>query len=197
MYFANKGGRSGTSSALELRSKMMSTAFSLSLSDGSSSTSTLKAPLVQQGAGMINALKLIDYTTVVLSDHSLELNSTEFRVSTHQITLRNDGTDEKVFQITHEAAATVETRDSSSLLVNAFMPPTSGSEASVSLSQTELTLGPGETKSISVSIEAPSSPDVGTAPIFSGKIVFTSDSEIIAVPYMGEYNFSIVFCSSA
>ncbi len=79
------GGRDklGESPAIDIRTKFITTANNITGYDGYTVNSTgHPAPIIQQGDGLVDAVKLINYATIITSNAALELNDTVNRVST-------------------------------------------------------------------------------------------------------------------
>ncbi|KAH6695067.1 alkaline elastase YaB [Plectosphaerella plurivora] len=140
-------------------------------------------PLAQQGAGLIDAAKLFDYTGVLVSAPALVLNDTDNRVSTHTIRIQNTGKTDVVYNITHAPAASLWTRNSVWYSYE-YWPRLTPEVGSLSAPET-LAVPAGETREFDVTFTAPDiSEDAGA--LWSGKVVLEGDNdEVLAVPYMG------------
>ncbi|GKT63936.1 serin endopeptidase [Colletotrichum tofieldiae] len=141
------------------------------------------ASLAQQGAGLINAAKLFDYTTVLLSEPTLSLNDTDNRVSTHTIRIQNTGSEEVTYNVSHIAASTISSRNSI-WYPNTYYPPLTSAAGSLSDAKT-VTVAAGATQDVQVTLSAPDvTADSGA--LWSGKILLAgSNDELLAVPYIG------------
>ena len=69
----------------------------------------------------------------------------------------------------------------------AILPPYTLTKeyATVKFSQTEFTVGPGNSKIIIAEFTAPSIEGSGSYPVYSGRILITSGSETLTVAYLG------------
>ncbi|GKT90119.1 serin endopeptidase [Colletotrichum tofieldiae] len=132
------------------------------------------ASLAQQGAGLINAAKLFDYTTVLLSEPTLSLNDTDNR---------NTGSEEVTYNVSHIAASTISSRNSI-WYPNTYYPPLTSAAGSLSDAKT-VTVAAGATQDVQVTLSAPDvTADSGA--LWSGKILLAgSNDELLAVPYIG------------
>ncbi|CAK7216682.1 hypothetical protein SCUCBS95973_002889 [Sporothrix curviconia] len=147
------------------------------------------APLAQQGAGIVNAVKLVDYTTHITSDVLLALNDTDNRVATRTVTLVNTGPDTVVYTVQHQPAPGVDTRNQY-WYPEPYYPPLLSSEqggtGSVSASPATVTLGPGASADVQVTFTAPVDADVASGVLWSGKVTFVGDNdEAVSVAYSG------------
>lgn len=148
------------------------------------------APLVQQGAGFVNAVQFFDKKTLLLSEPCLSLNDTKNRISTFTISLRNDDSKEVTYNISNKGFDTVYTRNST-WQVPAYYPDvtTQGPTARFMLNGT-IVLKPGQEASFNVTIQPPSDVDSCYAPVFEGAIIIqSSNNETVRVSYIGsQYN---------
>lgn len=141
------------------------------------------ASLAQQGAGLVDAVKLMDYETVLVSEPLISLNDTDNRIKTHTITLRNTGSESVTYKVSHVAAATVQSRDEYWYPM-LYYPPLLKGEGSIEAPDS-ITIAAGATRDIQVTINAPEV-DSDSGALWSGKIVFQgSNDEFVTVPYMG------------
>ncbi|ODV57935.1 subtilisin-like protein, partial [Ascoidea rubescens DSM 1968] len=170
----------------EIRNKLVATASTLSLyNEVGKSEEKLAAPLNQQGAGLVNALSFVDYSSTITSNPLLVLNDTDNRVSEHLVTVYNGGCEDVMYVLSHEGAATIKARNKEDGFPQVYYPEYDTSEAHIKYSLSSFTLQPGESANVTVDITAPVS-NITDGYLFSGKIVVTgSNGEILKVPYMG------------
>ncbi|KAJ4325094.1 hypothetical protein N0V84_003638 [Fusarium piperis] len=143
------------------------------------------APLAQQGAGLIDAVKIIDYKTLLVSEPHLSLNDTDNRISAHTIVLKNTGTSPVTYKISHVAASTAQSRDEYLYPMVYFPPLIDGVKGSIDTPDS-ITIAPGATSNVEVTVNSPKGLESNSGALWSGKIVFEgSNDEFIAVPYMG------------
>ncbi|KAI8663031.1 hypothetical protein LRP88_07239 [Fusarium phalaenopsidis] len=141
------------------------------------------ASLAQQGAGLVDAVKLMDYETVLVSEPLISLNDTDNRVKTHTITLRNTGSEAVTYKVSHVAAVTVQSRDEYWYPM-VYYPPLLKGQGSIEAPDS-ITIAAGSTRDIQVTINAPEV-ESDSGALWSGKIVFQgTNDEFITVPYMG------------
>ncbi|KAF4467611.1 alkaline elastase [Fusarium albosuccineum] len=161
------------------------------------------APLAQQGAGLIDAVKMMDYKTLLVSEPHLSLNDTDNRISTHTIVLRNAGSSPVTYKVSHVAASTAQSRDEYWYPMLYFPPLIDDAKGSINapdsycvlccsrrypnqIAPDSVTIAPGSTGNVEVTINSPENLESNSGALWSGKIVFEgSNGEFIAVPYMG------------
>ncbi|KAH7377492.1 alkaline elastase YaB [Cadophora sp. MPI-SDFR-AT-0126] len=170
---------------VEFAQKLLTTATSLSTSPNGKTVVGI-ASLAQQGAGMVDAVKLLGYSTTITSNNKISLNDTDNRISTHRITLLNNGTSEATYNISHESAVTIESRDQE-WYPNSYYPPVIAGASGSIQAPDSITIGPGATADVDVTfIPPPSVANSTLAPLWSGKVLFGGDNgELVSVPYMG------------
>ncbi|KAL0936868.1 alkaline elastase YaB [Colletotrichum truncatum] len=141
------------------------------------------ASLAQQGAGLLDAAKLFDYTTVLLSEPTISLNDTDNRVSTHVIRIQNTAAEEVTYNISHITASTVASRNVL-WYPNTYYPPLLSVAGSLAEAKT-VKVAAGATQNIEITLSAPQvAADSGA--LWSGKILLAgSNDELISVPYIG------------
>lgn len=171
--------------AAEFARRISSTAALLpSYSASEASVISDIAPLAQQGAGLVDAVKVFDYETVLLSESHISLNDTDNRVSTHTIQLKNTGSSQVTFQISHVAASSVQGRDEY-WYPYLYYPPLLDAAGSIDAPES-VSIAAGATQEVQVTINAPADLAPNSGVIWSGKIVFEgSNGEFLTVPYMG------------
>ncbi|CAG9977256.1 unnamed protein product [Clonostachys byssicola] len=142
------------------------------------------APLAQQGSGLVDAVKVVDYQTILLSDSHISLNDTDNRISTHKIRLTNTGSSQVTYKITHVAAASVKSRDEY-LYPYTYMPPLTTASGSINAPDS-ITIAPGSTQEVEVTFNKPANDQANSGTVWSGKVVFEgTNGEFVSVPYMG------------
>ncbi|TQN64305.1 C5a peptidase [Colletotrichum shisoi] len=166
--------------------RLTSTALALpafDITDGKVVGGGLAASLAQQGAGLVDAAKLFDYTTVLLSEPTLSLNDTDNRVSRHTIRIQNTGPEEVTYNISHVAASTISSRNSI-WYPNTYYPPLLSATGSLSEVKS-VTVAAGASSDIEVTLTAPGVTAESGA-LWSGKILLVrSNDELLTVPYIG------------
>ncbi|CAH0047793.1 unnamed protein product [Clonostachys solani] len=151
------------------------------------------APVFQVGNGLIDAFKVVKYTTDIQFD-KIALNDTRYFSRYHDITVKNEGDKDVSYKLSYQAAAGVEAAGvyplasyedwrlkSLSELVPIELEP------KIYLPR-DFTLKPGESKTVSVSFDNPDKLGWNAAlfPLYSGKIIVTSSlGEQLSVPYAG------------
>lgn len=187
LYMAAHGGRSalGGEGVAELKRKIMTSGTLINWNDGINPTDWSKtAPVAQQGAGYVNAEKVLTYVTSIVPG-KLELNDTAYFKGDHYINIKNSGKKEADYYITHEPAATVNSFERGFATPQIFPGTFINATANVKFTQTKVNVRPGTTNSFKVSFTPPVV-DSTLLPIYSGKIVITgTNGEVLSVPYLG------------
>ncbi|KAG4435807.1 hypothetical protein IFR05_008699 [Cadophora sp. M221] len=170
---------------VEFSQRLQTTATSIQTSPNGKDTVGI-ASLAQQGAGMVDAVKLLSYSTVVTSSSKISLNDTDNRISTHRISLHNTGTTEVTYIISHESAVTIESRDEWLYPKEYYPPVMKGASGSIQAPKS-ITIGPGATADVQVTFIPPDgTANMTSGPLWSGKVLFGgSNGELVSVPYMG------------
>ncbi|KAL0944808.1 serine endopeptidase [Colletotrichum truncatum] len=197
LYISAHGGRSvhGKGFAKALHQRIISSGTSLPWSDGTATDYGFSAPVAQVGNGLINAFKVVNYTTS-LTFEKIALNDTHFFSRYHDVTVTNNGAKDVSYKFSYEAAAGVEI-----LGWYPFVEPYAGERRLKSFSELtpkslpvavsvprDFTLKPGESKTVSVNFPNPDNLGWNSSalPIYSGKVIVTGNSgEQLSVPYFG------------
>ncbi|KAJ0108571.1 hypothetical protein J7T55_015005 [Diaporthe amygdali] len=197
LYISVHGGRSvhGKGFARTLHQRIIASGTSLPWSDGTATDYGFAAPVAQVGNGLINAFKIVNYTTDI-SFEKIALNDTHYFSGDHDVTVTNNGGKDVSYTFSYEAAAGVEV-----LGWYSFVAPYAGEKRLKSFSElrptslpievsvpTELTLGPGESKTVTVSFPNPDGLGWNSSalPVYSGKVIVSGDNgEQVSVPYLG------------
>ena len=143
------------------------------------------APLIQQGAGFVNAERVVNSRSVIASKPSLNLGSSSILTTNFTITLQNFNDQPVIYNLSHVAAVTVLTRGTA-LSVNKHFPPYSHVSLSPTFGKSTFTVNANSTADIAVNFTIPSSLSAAFAPVFQGKIVITGNNgDSLGVPYVG------------
>lgn len=171
--------------ALEFNSRIISTSKFIRAYDGRRHYQNAQ-PTLQQGAGIIDALSLIEAKTIVLSEPVLSLNDSRFRTNAFRIQIHN-GHDETVnYSTINYPATTVRAKSSNGVPPDYTYPYQYGEYCQASVFPPRFSLKPGESRNVTaVFMPLGFYPDDGMA--FSGKLIFAGDNgDSIGVPYMGK-----------
>ncbi|KAI9147260.1 Minor extracellular protease vpr [Paramyrothecium foliicola] len=147
------------------------------------------APPPQVGTGLIDAFKVINYTTS-LDFEPIALNDTANFVSTHEVVLHNGGQEAVEYSFSVNASKGMEILWPEDEGFNSPRIRTLYDLEPVDMPiDVELpdsfTLQPGESKAVSFKFEQPVFEGF-SIPLYSGKVFITSSkNESLAVPYMG------------
>ncbi|KAL0938388.1 subtilisin-like serine protease pr1c [Colletotrichum truncatum] len=145
------------------------------------------ASVAHQGAGLVDAFKVIDYTTLV-SPAVLNLNDTDHFQSTHDIKITNSGNETVTYHFQHEAGTTIFSKGSGDAWTSISPPYATdeGNVATAKFSVSEVVLGAGESNTFSITFSEPSASDAAKLPVYGGSIlVVGSHGETVRVTYMG------------
>lgn len=186
LYMAAHGGRAamGGEGVAELKRKIITSGTLINWNDGTATDWSKLAPVAQQGAGYVNAEKVLTYATSI-TPGKIELNDTAYLKRDHYINIKNSGSVEVDYFISHEPAATVNSFEPGYITPQIFPPTFINNTATVSFTHYNLNVRPGTTNSFRVTITPPAV-DTRLFPVYSGKIVITgTNGEVLSVPYMG------------
>ncbi|KAF3763590.1 subtilisin-like protein [Cryphonectria parasitica EP155] len=192
LYIGKFGGRSSNSAfnASDLMMRIITSGDSLPYFDGQTLTNYgLYAPTAQVGTGIINASKVLDFTSS-LSYSKFALNDTADFVSSHSVEITNAAEESVTYTFDVQDAAGFETWLSADSSDDTTPRPVDFVELvpieikpSVSLPDVA-TLAAGETLTVSFEFSYPTGFD--NLPLYSGKIQINSSlGESLSVPYLG------------
>lgn len=188
LYFESIGGRpQGLRGGTDLRKKLITTADFLPLyTRGVQDSPSDFAPVVQQGGGLVNAVKLIDSKTVVDTDPAVSLKGQSHIRTPFEVTITNNNALSQTYELLHQPTVTINTRTKSNSSVSFFPPYTheylipqfhNGKKFEIPAKSSLTTI---------VSFALPPRVDFGVSPVFQGKIVFKSEKESVGIPYIGK-----------
>ncbi|KAH6688448.1 subtilase [Plectosphaerella plurivora] len=198
LWIGKNGGRSvhGKGFARKLQQRIISSGESLPWTDSEgvrSSDPSWRAPPAQVGGGLVNAWKVLEYTSHLEFD-TIVLNDTRNFNPAHDISVFNEGNETVTYTFEVENWAGLEMlgwvdgwrgwtrriRNTSSLYPVKLEPGVVVPDS--------FTLGPGESKTLSVTFENPSNLGWNSSalPIYGGSVIVSSDlGEKLSVPFMG------------
>ncbi|KAF7557601.1 hypothetical protein G7Z17_g526 [Cylindrodendrum hubeiense] len=109
LYISAHGGRDvhGKNFAKMLNQRIVASGTSVPWSDGSVTDYGFSAPVAQVGNGLINAFKVVNYTTGI-TFKKFALNDTNHFKDSHDITITNDGSKTVTYKLSYEPAAGFE-----------------------------------------------------------------------------------------
>ncbi|CAO3633503.1 unnamed protein product [Cunninghamella blakesleeana] len=143
--------------------------------------------LVKQGAGLVNVQNAVLGTTYV-SPYKISLNDTQHFKNSTQLMIENKSNHTKIYRLSHVPAIGVQSYDLEISSTPLEKPIYENVSAIVKFESDLITLGPLETKNITVYFEEPSSSHSDFHVIYSGFIRLNDknkDSVDIHVPYYG------------
>ncbi|VUC21572.1 unnamed protein product [Clonostachys rosea] len=192
LFFGSRGGRAalGDEGALVAHRRIVASGKPIYHYDGSDNL----ASVTQQGSGLVDAIKVIEYGTSI-EPVILNLNDTDHFSSFHSIKITNSGNESVNYKLNHHPGITIHTKPQANAWVGNDPPYSTneGSIATVEFSESELEVGPGETASFSVQFTEPLDIDPLMLPVYGGSIeVIGSQGELIRVTYMGKRPISNV-----
>jgi len=169
----------------KLENLLASTARPNLFNDGSR-TSSLLAPVPQQGAGLIQAWDAAKATTL-LSVSSLSFNDTDHLAKTKKFTISNTGDKEVTYALSHVGAATAYTfANTVSIAPASFPNELTDDFASLQFDPSKFKIAPGEEQTVSVSVKPPTGLVEKRLPVYSGYIAINgSDYSALSLPYIG------------
>ncbi|KAH6988981.1 peptidase S8/S53 domain-containing protein, partial [Ilyonectria sp. MPI-CAGE-AT-0026] len=185
LFFGSRGGRAamGARGAKIAHERMIASGKPVRHNDGTDNF----ASVAKQGAGLIDAEKVLLYSTFI-SPANVNLNDTVNFKGTHEVKVTNSGDESITYIITHEAGITSHTKGNGDAWVS-FEPSYSdgtGNVAEVSFSTESLTVGAGETKTLTLTFTEPETISASMLPVYGGGVVLVGDNgEVVRVTYMG------------
>lgn len=186
LYIGYHGGHKTNSNynATELIMRIISSGYSLPYFDGTSLKKYgMYAPIAQAGTGMINATKVLDFTTS-LSYAKFELNDTQHFKQQQSIEITNGADVDVTYTYGVQAAAGFDTWSAADATVVDFEDGVPVELEPSVLLPAAVTLEPGETRAVAFDFTSPDSGD--DLPLYSGKILVNSSlGESLAIPFLG------------
>lgn len=143
--------------------------------------------MAQQGAGLVNAIKVLE-STIELSPSNINLNDTVHFQGEHSIIVTNQGDETATYEVRHEPGVTTHARDTGDAWIRGNPPYSTGEgvEGTVVLSETSFTLAAGESITIKATFAEPADIDAKMLPLYGGGIVVSdSRGDENRVTYMG------------
>ncbi|KAI8276305.1 hypothetical protein K4K60_007839 [Colletotrichum sp. SAR11_57] len=190
LYIGAHGGRTvhGPGFAKMLARRIIASGKTVKWWDGALD---MAAPPPQVGTGLVDAFKVVNATTS-LEFEKFALNDTANFVASHEVVVRNEGSGDVAYTFSVEDGAGMEillpldTSVSSSPRVRA-LEEVQPREMPVEVVLPEgFTLKAGESKTVSVTFQAPDFGNPAGLPLYSGKVIVSeSNNESLAIPYMG------------
>ncbi|KAM0324609.1 hypothetical protein ACHAQA_007997 [Verticillium albo-atrum] len=154
--------------------------------DGSSFQDTgFWAPTIQSGSGLVNAWKVLNYTST-LSTTKWVLNDTTHFDGHKSTSVTNNANVDVEYEFLLQPAAGVEVASSSGVLAKLRDYKPLKMVPSVVLPSGSFKLKPGETKKADFTFDYPRGLNEAKQPLYSGKVLITSSlGETLSVPYFG------------
>ncbi|GME30155.1 putative glucan synthase protein [Neofusicoccum parvum] len=194
LYVSALGGKKvhGAGFAKALSTQIIASGGSLPWSDGTTKDFGFAAPVPQVGNGLINAFKVLNYSTT-LAYEKFELNDTANFKDSNTVQITNNGDAPLTYSFTLQDAAGFEalwTWDAAvypSPRLKKFTELTPITAVpGIEFPAGEFTVAPGETKEASFTFTLPTGLNATALPVYSGKIFITaSNGEQLSIPYFG------------
>ncbi|CCC11001.1 hypothetical protein SMACR_08789 [Sordaria macrospora] len=147
------------------------------------------APVPQVGSGLVNAAKVLDYTTS-LTWEKFHLNDTANFQAHHSVTITNNGPKSVTYSFALQPAGAFNAHSDSDpeylSFFTDYLEPYS-LVPRVQLPQ-NVTIAPGEAKTVHINFQPPSPSwhNVTKLPLYSGKVLINSnENEHLSIPYYG------------
>lgn len=168
-----------------IRSILATTGTPLEFNDGATTFPYL-APAIQQGGGQVNAYQAI-YTSSVLDVPNISFNDTEHFVPEANFTITNRGSSPITYSIAYTNAATAYTLpDDGSTYPSAFPADLTTTSASLSFSSKLVTVVPGGSEIVLVTLTPPEGLTTSRIPVYSGFInLNATNGDHLHLPYAG------------
>ncbi|EKG14415.1 Peptidase S8/S53 subtilisin/kexin/sedolisin [Macrophomina phaseolina MS6] len=194
LYIGAFGGKKvhGPEFAKALHQQIVASGGALPWSDGTTRDYGFAAPVPQVGNGLVNAFKVLNYSTTLEYD-KFELNDTANFKDVNSVRITNNGDAPLTYNFSLQDAAGFEALEefdpsvyfSPRLKSFAELTPIKAVPV-VELPTGEFTVAPGETKEATFTFALPTGLNATALPVYSGKILITASSgEQLSVPYFG------------
>ncbi|KAI0786595.1 subtilisin-like protease [Abortiporus biennis] len=141
--------------------------------------------LSQQGAGLVDVFTAINTKTVVSPSEILLNDTSNAPLPLHTITIKNTSPNAVTYKIGHVPAGTANSIDTTTGFAVEAPVVLNTNHASVSLSQSKVTVRPGGTALILATILPPRNLDASVLPVYSGYIVVSNGQETLRSSYLG------------
>jgi len=146
------------------------------------------APVPQQGGGLMQAWDAA-YAKTILGVSSISFNDTEHFDGSKNFSIHNTGSSALTYKLGNSPTGTVFTfgTDGSKRPLTLANTAQVGRFASLNFSSSEITIGPGERRFVTVTAIPPADLDATRIPVYSGYITInsTDGSTALSLPYLG------------
>lgn len=145
------------------------------------------APVPQQGAGLLQVHDAAHAKTL-LSTSGLSFNDTDNFISEAEFTIENQDEEEVTYALSHIAAVTVYASGEGDFRLAPFPNPTVNASASLEFSGENITVGAGESVTVTVRPTPPSVDEIdeGRMAVYSGFIALNgTNGDALSIPYVG------------
>ncbi|KAM5351133.1 hypothetical protein ACJ41O_003856 [Fusarium nematophilum] len=143
------------------------------------------APVPQQGGGIVQAHDAA-HAKVLLSPSSLSFNDTDNFPESLNFTLRNTGTRQVEFHISHVPAVTMYTLVENTIYPASFPNDFAAKQATLTFSESKVSLPPGGSVVVEVLPTPPEGIDAKRLPVWSGYVAINgTDGSSLSLPYQG------------
>ncbi|KAF5007239.1 hypothetical protein FDECE_6433 [Fusarium decemcellulare] len=143
------------------------------------------APVPQQGGGIVQAHDAA-HAKILLSPSSLSFNDTDNFPESLNFTLKNTGSKEVEFEISHVPAVTMYTLVKDTIYPNAFPNDFANEQVSIKFSESKVSIAPGKSAVVEVLPTPPKGLDAKRLPVWSGYVAINgTDGSSLSLPYQG------------
>ncbi|KAI9150616.1 Peptidase [Paramyrothecium foliicola] len=184
LFFQSVGGRSRLcgNPADAAHRRIVASGSSVQHSNGT----TVAASLAQQGAGLVDAFKVVAFDTSI-SPANINLNDTMFFSGKHTITVKNSGNSTVLYTLGHEPSSTTRTRGYGDAWISVEPDlKTDQGLATVKFSTAELEVPARGSATFDVEFAEPDDVDPGVLAMYGGSIhIVGSNGEAVKTTYFG------------
>ena len=174
----------GSLDPFTIESLLSATANPQLFNDGET-TFPMLAPVVQQGAGLVQAYEAAHATTL-LSRSSIAFNDTDHLVDTTNFTITNLGDQDITYELGSVGAATGYTFSTSIYPDNFPGLEFTDEYATIELSDSKITVPAGGESTVTVTVTPPQGLNATRIPVYSGYITLNgTNGDSLSLPYNG------------
>lgn len=171
--------------ALIIRSILGTTGLPVTFNDGETTYDYL-APVVQQGGGEVNGYAAV-HTSTVIDVANLAFNDTAHFAQEANFTITNRGDSEILYDFSYVNAATAYALpDDGSTQPQVFPPETIPGTSSLQFSSGSISVAPGKSEVVVVTLTPPEDLATARIPVYSGFITINgTNGDSLNLPYAG------------
>lgn len=185
-YSRSSGHGASSGVPEEFKRRLMSYSTALDYYDGSTTFTGIPAPLIQQGAGMINANNALYGLSVIVDKPYFVVNSSSDRYffQYFEFTVKNTSPNTLNYVVSSQSAAVVNTRDDTTLESFPFPPPTKADTERIYFYNPSFSLGSGASTTVRVALILDKNPPYANT-CYTGKVIIQpSEGDSFGIPYL-------------